>query len=102
MRNERFENGVCVHADIIDFDAGTFTREEYGVVVEGPRPLTADEVAMYAPAPLDPAGALATLLAVAGVVSVDDAANAVGVSAGALVAEAEGWAYGAAVNGGGL
>lgn len=54
------------------------------------------------PAPLDAVGALATLLAVTEVVSVGDAANAVGLPVEALVVEAEGWAYGAAVNGGGL
>lgn len=100
MRNERFENGVCVHADIIDLDAGTFTVEEHGQVVEGPRPLTPDEYATYAPQPLDPAGALATLLAVTELVTVADAANAVGLTAAALVAEAQGWAFGA--SGGGL
>ena len=42
--------------------------------------------------PLDPPGVLATLLAVLGVVSVEDAANAVGLTPEALVAEAEAWA----------
>jgi len=42
--------------------------------------------------PLDAVGALATLLAVQQVVSVEDAANAVGLTAADLVAEAEAWA----------
>ena len=42
-------------------------------------------------APLDPAGALATLLAVTGTLTVDDAANAVGLTAADLVAEAQAW-----------
>ena len=42
--------------------------------------------------PLDPTGALATLLAVTEVLDVDDAANAVGLTADDLVAEAEAWA----------
>lgn len=43
-------------------------------------------------APLEPVGALATLLAVEQVVSVEDAANAVGLTPEQLVAEAEAWA----------
>jgi hypothetical protein len=43
-------------------------------------------------APLDPAGALATLLAVTETVSVADAANAVGLTPADLIAEAEAWA----------
>jgi hypothetical protein len=50
-------------------------------------------------APLDAAGALATLLAVTETVTVTDAANAVGLTADDLVAEAEAWAVAA---GGGL
>lgn len=45
--------------------------------------------------PLDPTGALATLLAVTGVLDVGDAANAVGLTADDLVAEAQAWAMGA-------
>ena len=45
--------------------------------------------------PLDPAGALATLLAVTETLTVDDAANAVGLTADDLVAEAQAWAMGA-------
>ena len=45
--------------------------------------------------PLDPTGALATLLAVTEVLDVDDAANAVGLTADDLVAEAQAWAMGA-------
>jgi hypothetical protein len=44
------------------------------------------------PAPLDPVGALATLLAVESVLTVEDAANAVGLSPDDLVNEAEAWA----------
>lgn len=91
MRNETFVDGVCVHAEVIDFDAGTFTVEDHGEVVEV-RELTAVERAMYGPSPLDPVGALATLLAVVGAVPVGDAANAVGLTVDDLVAEAEGWA----------
>lgn len=42
--------------------------------------------------PLDPTGALATLLAVTEVVSVQDAANAVRLSVAELEAEANAWA----------
>lgn len=44
--------------------------------------------------PLDHTGALATLLAVVGTLDVDDAANAVGLTADDLVAEAQAWAMG--------
>jgi hypothetical protein len=43
-------------------------------------------------APLDPTGALATLLAVLELSTVQDAANAVGLTPEDLVAEAEAWA----------
>lgn len=43
-------------------------------------------------APLDSVGALATLLAVTGTLTVDDAANAVGLAPANLVAEAQAWA----------
>lgn len=42
--------------------------------------------------PLDPTGALATLLAVEQVLTVEDAANAVGLTPQNLIAEAEAWA----------
>lgn len=42
--------------------------------------------------PLDPTGALATLLAVTETLTVTDAANAVGLVPADLVAEAEAWA----------
>lgn len=42
--------------------------------------------------PLDTTGALATLLAVQEVITVQDAANAVGLSPQALVTEAQAWA----------
>lgn len=46
-----------------------------------------------APAPpLDPTGALATLLAVTETLTVEDAANAVGLTPTDLVAEAQAWA----------
>jgi hypothetical protein len=44
------------------------------------------------PSPLERVGALATLLAVTEVVSVQDAANAVGLEPQALIDEAEAWA----------
>ena len=91
MRNETFIDGVCVHADIIDLAAATITVEHHGEVVSV-RDLTADEQAMYGPQPLNQLGALATLLAVVEAVTVDDAANAVGLTADDLVAEAQAWA----------
>lgn len=81
---------------VFHFDAATGVGSE--------RPATADELAlMEATAaealaeaqrqrPLDPTGALATLLAVTGTLTVADAANAVHLTPADLVAEAEAWA----------
>jgi hypothetical protein len=91
MRNETFRDGICIHAEIIDLDAGTFTLEVEGETVES-RPLTDDEIRTYGPQPLDATGALATLLAVTETLTLTDAANAVGLTAADLVAEAEAWA----------
>lgn len=96
IRNETFTDGVCVFAEVIDIDSGTYTVEEHGVVVES-RPLTGEERVRYAPfPPLDAAGALATLLVVHGVLPLQDAANAVAEGDAAhLIAEAEAWAVAA-------
>jgi hypothetical protein len=91
IRNETFQNGICIRAEIINLDAGTYTLEVEGVIVEGPRPLTLEERRQYGPQPLDPTGALATLLAVTGTVTVTDAANAVGLTPDDLIAEAQAW-----------
>jgi len=90
IRNERYFDGVCVEVEIIDLDAGTFQHEEMGVIVES-RPLTSEERIKYGPQPLDATGALATLLAVEQVLSVQDAANAVGLTSQDLVNEALAW-----------
>ena len=91
IRNEIFQDGVCIQAEIIDLDAGTFAFEKDGVIVEGPRPLTLNEIRMYGPQPLDATGALATLLAVESVLTVQDAANAVGLTPDDLINEALAW-----------
>jgi hypothetical protein len=93
IRNELLKNGVCVEAQIIDFDAGTFQLEVDSVIVET-RPLTTDEIRVYGPQPLDATGALATLLAVESVLTVEDAANAVGLTQQDLITEAEAWSVG--------
>jgi len=90
VRNETFKDGICIEAEIIDLDAGTFQREEMGVIVES-RPLTNEERIKYGPQPLDATGALATLLAVEQVLTVEDAANAVGLTPQDLVNEALAW-----------
>ena len=92
-RNETFRNGICIEAHIIDLDAGTFQREIEGIVVES-RLLTDEELSRYRPKPLDAIGALATLLAVEQVLTVQDAANAVGLTEQDLITEAEAWAVG--------
>ena len=92
MRNEVFQNGRVIRAEVIDFSANTYSLEIEGELVEGPRPLTLDERRMYGPRPLDAIGSAMTLLALLGVVPVEDAANAVGLSPEDLVAEAQAWA----------
>lgn len=63
IRNEVFDTmGWCVEAEVIDLDAGTVTFERDGKVVES-RPMTADEVARFAPPPPDPLAALLADLA---------------------------------------
>jgi hypothetical protein len=91
IRNATFRNGVCIEADVFDFNTRVYTREEFGVVV-ATRPMTDDEIRQYGPQPLDPTGALATLLAVVGTLTVEDAANAVGLTPDDLVTEAQAWA----------
>ncbi len=91
IRNETFIDGICLEADIYDLDARWFQREEAGVIVSE-RAMTDEEVRRYGPQPLDATGALATLLAVEEVLSVQDAANAVGLTPTDLENEARGWA----------
>jgi hypothetical protein len=91
MRNETFRDGICIRAEIIDLDAGVYTLEVDGEIVES-RSLTADEIRMYGPQPLDSLGAAMTLLAVTGTVTVQDAANAVGLTPDDLTHEAQAWA----------
>jgi hypothetical protein len=91
IRNEVFRDGVCVEADLYDLDEGMYHREEMGVVVAS-RPMTGEERRVYGPQPLDRIGVAATLNAVLGVWSLEDAANAAGVSRQALIDEALAWA----------
>jgi hypothetical protein len=92
IRNETYADDVCVQADIYDLTTRTYTREEYGVVV-ATRPMTYAEWLQYGPQPLDETGALATLLAITGAVTLADAANAVNQPEQALIDEAEAWYY---------
>lgn len=83
--------GEIVQDTWANLETGRFRIVANGVVVED-RALTADERAAYGPPALDPVGALATLLAVNGVLLVEDAANAVGLPPDRLVSEAQAWA----------
>ena len=56
-------------------------------------------IAASTPPPLDSVGALATLLAVTGTLTVEDAANTVGLTPADLVAEAQAWHVGSLRNG---
>jgi hypothetical protein len=96
VRIETFDmHGACVYAQIIDLDGNRYQEERRGQLVLD-RELTLEERRAYGPQPLAPAGALAALLAVEGVLAVEDAANAVGVTTNALETEALAWGYAAA------
>lgn len=56
-----------------------------------------NKIAGSTTAPLSPAGALAALLVVEGVLGISDAANAVRVDPADLVTEAQAWAVGAMI-----
>jgi hypothetical protein len=91
LRNE-YRNATTgdFGVETINLDAGTFQYEINGVIVES-RLLTIEERIQYGPQPLDATGALATLLAVESVLTVQDAANAVGLTSQDLVNEALAW-----------
>lgn len=91
IRNECFCNGLCINADIYVLENRWYQREEAGVIVSE-RAMTPDEIRQYGPQPLDAQGVVATLNAVLGLWSLEDAANAVGLTTQDLVNEAQGWA----------
>lgn len=91
IRNETFTNGVCVEADIYDLDAHWYQREEAGVIV-AERTMTAEEICQYGPQPLNETGVIATLNAVLGIWTLEDAANVAKVAPEDLIAEAQAWA----------
>lgn len=49
IRNETYQDGQLIAAEVIDVDAGTISFEDKGVV-KSTRALTAEEVARYTPA----------------------------------------------------
>jgi len=92
MRNEVFRDGVCVEAVEYDTETLTYTRWENGVVVEGPRPFTPAEIEAMRQGPLEGTPLAATLNAVLGLWTLQQAANIAQLPPEALVAEAEAWA----------
>ncbi len=73
--------GITIAADSLDAALAAFDA----MAPEGwTEPATSE--------PLDPVGALATLLVVVGTLDVQDAANAVGLTPDDLIAEAQAWA----------
>lgn len=94
IRNETFQDGVCIRAEVIDLDAGTLTTEDHGVVTST-RALTPTECAAYGPPALDALGVAMTVLAVEGEISVSAAAKAAQVTEDALVNEALAWSVAA-------
>ena len=74
---------------------GTTTVQDLDKTPVGTEPWNDEDrawITATTPPPLDPAGALATLLAVTGTLTVEDAANAVRLLPSELVAEAQAWA----------
>ena len=74
---------------------GTTTVQDLEKAPIGTEPWSDEDrswIVSTTPPPLEPTGALATLLAVVGSLTVEDAANAVGLTPADLVAEAQAWA----------
>lgn len=99
IRNETFRNGQIVRAETIDLAAGIYTLEVDGYIIDGPRPLTEAERQQYGPQPLEGTPLVATLNAVLGLWSLQDAANIAQLPEQALIAEAEAWAAAGEQNG---
>jgi len=79
---------------MVEFEDGMTTVTTYGIGGFDPSKPNNNIIQVFESPqqPLDSTGALATLLAVTGTVSVDDAANAVGLTVDDLVHEAQAWA----------
>lgn len=92
MRNELYRDGKVIRAEVVDLAANTLYVEVDGVIVEGPRPLTAEERRTFGPPPLEGTALVATLNAVLGVWSLQDAANIAQLPEQALIDEAQAWA----------
>lgn len=91
IRNESYVDSVCVSADVYDLELLTYTREEYGNIVEF-RQMTRDEWLALGPQPLDKFGSLLTLLTVKNLLPLSEAATMAGLPEESLILEAQGWA----------
>jgi len=92
MNQQTYTDGVLRErvVDNLDGTGTRFTYDAQGVEIAA-EPIT---LPVFAYPPLDTTGALATLLAVEGVLTLADAANAVHQDPAHLVAEAQAWAVG--------
>lgn len=92
-RSEFTHNGILTHI-IIDNGDGTGEQTNYNPdgTVESVIQLTNLPIFIYEP--LDANGALATLLVVLELVSLEDASNAIHMEPEHLIAEAEAWSLG--------
>lgn len=93
IRNEIYQNDICISAECYDLDNYIYTHEEMGTSVLS-RAMTLEEILRFGPQPLDKLGSLATLLTVLGILNIQDAANIAGVTENDLINEAKGWAAG--------
>lgn len=96
MIQDRFGRSITDHGNgLFSIDGMTLniengTIENALITFDGMAPEGWEEVEELGP--LDKVGALATLLAVVGILTVEDAANAVQLTPEDLIAEAEAWA----------
>jgi hypothetical protein len=76
IRNETFQDGVCLHAEVIDLDNNTLSIERYGVI-KSVRPLTNNEIQTYTRKPDARESAVAKLQALG--LTVEEAQAIVGI-----------------------
>ena len=78
----------------VDHGDGTGTVERFDANGDLIQSETVTGIPVHVPQPLDPTGALATLLVVDGVLALSDAALAIQQTEQALIDEAEAWSLG--------
>lgn len=93
IRSEFTHNGILTHV-IIDNGNGTGERINYNLDGTIESVVQVTDLPIFNYEPLDTNGALATLLVVLNLVTLQDASNAIHAEPEHLVAEAEAWSLG--------